>query len=392
MIELLGIIILALMIILICITSKNVEKFKLTGCRCATKPLGNQCDNNMLINCEWGFQWIYYLQNIYYDNNGICITIPLEIIGYVLPISCQALQNTCYAIGMIQYSYGIDDPSNKITRKSDRKIGLISYKPESPFSITLKDEFKSSWSIKRDNINPKSLKIILPIGEYTIQDGRGLYPQGARNDGFVKSGPNLCDTAYSCSYLRTIIKQKNNKIGIGYGEFVKGTFPPKKSQNLCCTHRKANIIKSLLINKNTDTNKNILNWHCFYLHFNEGLYKNIDVQACRTTWKGKTDDPYARMQIAYPNKNNKKVRKWVEGKNAVKWQNLQSWTSPTTNIKYEIGFRLFIPEIGWIKSIPIFKNAEVTNGLTKYSWFGTTKLLKNNKQIGIGITEIFHFS
>jgi len=44
-----------------------------------------------------------------------------------------------------------------------------------------------------------------------------------------------------------------------------------------------------------------------------------------------------------------------------------------------------------IKAVPVVEDAEVLNGLTKYSWFGTTKLFLEGKAVGVGITEVFKF-
>ena len=75
------------------------------------------CDNEMKIDCNYGFQWVYYLQNIYDGDNSI----PFELIGYILPF-CNSNSKKCNAIGMIQYSYGYGS-----NRKSDKIINPISF-------------------------------------------------------------------------------------------------------------------------------------------------------------------------------------------------------------------------------------------------------------------------
>ena len=199
------------------------------SCNCAYKPNKNMCDNEMKISCDYGFQWIYYLQNIYNHEYG---TVPFEIIGYILP-TCNIHKYKCYAMGIIQYSYGYGN-----NRKSQKIINPILFDISIPFSLELTHK-NQIYSIYRYN---DSLIVKFPnIGEFVIFDGRGLYPQGKNSFGYVKSGSDVCDTAYSCSYIQTKIFSMNKQIGIGYGEFVKGTFM-----------------------KNNRNNKNLINWHCFY--------------------------------------------------------------------------------------------------------------------------------
>ena len=326
-------------------------------CKCAYKPNKNMCDNDMKISCDYGFQWVYYLQNIYDKEYG---TIPFEIIGYILPIcnnkyyTNKYYTNKCYAIGMIQYSYGYGN-----NRKSQKIINPISFDIYIPFTLQLKHN-NNMYEIYRLN---NSLVVNLPdIGKLTILDGRGLYPQGKKSFGYVKSGPGICDTAYSCSYIRTKIFSMNKQIGIGYGEFVKGTF--------------------------MKNNKNLINWHCFYFHFEISFNEKYDIQACRSKWKNMKNDPYARMQIVYPNGSHK----WYEGINSVKWtREIIYWTSPITNQTYQIGFQIYIPYIGYITTKPVNNNSEILNGLVKYSWIGSTKIYFKQQLVGIGITEVFQF-
>ena len=403
----------------ILLSSKENLQLQKNTCLYATPTNVNMCDPDMKISCEWGFQWIYYLQNIITPGKGS--TEPLEIIGYIIPIGCT--NSMCLAIVIIQYSYGTGT-----TRITGRKMGLKFIIPGEKFSINIKEK-GISYSISR---SPESLLVTIPdlkhIGALQIFDGvSGMCPQG--NNGYVRSGPNIHDTAYSCSFLRTTVIERISakNIGFGYGEFVKGTFPPNNSSKSCCNSNLHPPLLKLAAAKfpnhsvpTLQSNPNLAGWHCFYFHMNINEQK-VDVQACRSRWKNQNGDPYSRMNVIYD--QNCANRKWCEcydfsnnkcpngSSTAVQWDEntITSWTSPQSNVKYNIGYTVYVPKNSnavcggtddnfWkIQAVPEFKDAEVLDGLTKYSWFGTTKLFLvhpdgNKEPVGNGITEVFKFS
>lgn len=394
MILIISILIILILNIILSIHITKKEKFSNSVtpmiCNVATSPNQNMCDINMKVSCKWGFQWIYYLQNI---NQGDT-TIPLEIIGYILPSKCNA--KPCMCIGMIQYSFGFGQ-----NRISGKKINMFELIEDSQFKIEI-DDFKIERKQNFLDITIPPLKTFSNIQIY--DNSSELCPQG--DNGFVQSGPSNLDTAYSCSFLHTICKNNNKQIGIGYGEFVKGTFPPKHT-NTCCHQL---VLTNRMLTNSLGADPNLAGWHCFYLHF---TYNNTqyDVQACRSKWKNMDGDPYSRMNVIFNGKCNNHL--WCECANAncktdtaVQWDqnDITSWTSPNSGKTYEIGFTLYVPKTNSaqcgdintdnffeIKAVPNRENAEVLDGLTKYAWFGTTTLYYKNQKVGVGITEVFKF-
>ena len=106
------------------------------------------------------------------------------------------------------------------------------------------------------------------IASFKIRDGASpLTGQGLH--GFVQSGPAPCDTAVSCSLLRTRVFDATGtkEIGMGYGEYIRGSLAPPDGT--------------------VDTNHAFGHaatpgWHCFYMHLLR-TSPALDIQACRSS-------------------------------------------------------------------------------------------------------------
>ena len=87
------------------------------------------------------------------------------------------------------------------------------------------------WRIKK-NIN--QIKIYTDIGNISIQTKIGIQPQGISEDGFVRSGSEIDNTAYSYNildgiYTGSILNEKINSNG--YFEFVQTSYNLLKNKN-----------------------------------------------------------------------------------------------------------------------------------------------------------------
>lgn len=214
-------------------------------CIVQNETLSREMNGNINPVVGYGYEWWYYVMNTkigyggnFYDSSIILFfgRTPIDdcnsfrnnkIFGYVDVKSTNKNINTNYnfnTIGDFNLNYYYHDTSNdniwNITRIQNRLLVFI-----------------SSHNLQLNMI---------------IDDGRGIYPQGY--NGFSRSGPNECDTAYAYSLPRAIIygyMNKNIFQGLGYGEHVIGTIRNRYS-----------IYDG---------------WHCHYIH---DMEKYEDYQLC----------------------------------------------------------------------------------------------------------------
>lgn len=293
-----------------------------------TYPLSSEntpkCDLRMSMNCRHSIMWTYYLQNL--KNNKISIMISINKINNCTNYICNSNSFFFYS----DRKKTIQDLGTTLIKTGDW------YNSKTLFGSVSRNTLYGNPYLF---INYKNLS-------FKIYDNKGMFPQG--NMGFVRSGENLCSTAYSCSFLNT--KFYN---GIGYGEYVHGS---------------------------VDNNEEIPYWICFYLHF---IDNHVNICADPINKK------YARIHILLSNGT------YVQDQSESIYHSLIPnilWKSNKSKKIYFIDWNIKINMLKIeIHAKPTIKNSEFCINKICF-WIGTTNLFINKYKVGIGITEIFNFT
>ena len=312
----------------------------------AATPSTPRCDLAFQMTCEFTYQWIYYLQDVCAASDPECASpLPLQIIGMALIPACNlGASKLCVAEAFIQWSYGVS-PTKRL---GGARAGGALVKTGHAFSLTLAEKGAPSWTIVRDAARGV-LAVNLTTDDgaplrFEIADDRGMSPQG--NDGYVKSGFGACDTAYSCSFLRTTLRQVDAATpaaaarGVGYGEWVHGTMPPQNASVLLAPKQNALALAPSNAPRNAPTPPpnatTSTGWHCFYLHLTTAN-GTADLDMCHSHNPAMAQ--FQRVQMLTPNG----TRVWAEGPGAAQATPLRWWTSAATNATFAVVWRVHVP-------------------------------------------------
>jgi len=380
----------------------------------AATPSTPRCDLAFQMTCEFTYQWIYYLQDVCAASDPECASpLPLQIIGMALIPACNlGASKLCVAEAFIQWSYGVS-PTKRL---GGARAGGALVKTGHAFSLTLAEKGAPSWTIVRDAARGV-LAVNLTTDDgaplrFEIADDRGMSPQG--NDGYVKSGFGACDTAYSCSFLRTTLRQVDAATpdaavrGVGYGEWVHGTMPPQNASVLLAPKQNALALAPSNAPRNAPTPPpnatTSTGWHCFYLHLTTAN-GTADLDMCHSHNPAMAQ--FQRVQMLTPNG----TRVWAEGPGAAQATPLRWWTSAATNATFAVVWRVHVPPPldMWVLATPVRDDQEViignaSNGSAFSFYDGATTLTAESsssssvlvggggEKIGFGITEVFNFT
>lgn len=293
-----------------------------------TLPWGTEstpkCDLRMSINCRHQISWVYYLQNM--KDHNVSLLININTVQDCSQYQCK-IKNLFYFANKTYHllEFGSQNWNTGDWYSSQTNNTLI--KRETLFGLPY-------------------LSLTMFEQENKIYDNRGMFPQG--NYGFVRSGNEVCSTAYSCSLLSTKLSN-----GIGYGEYVHGSIGQQEK---------------------------VPYWMCFYLHFEEN-----DIQICADP----INEQYARLHAVLKNNS------FVHLQNKGVYQMLQPvrrWKSENSGNEYIIEWDINLAVLNLtIRLKPVSDNSEFCM-LNNCFWIGSHYIINKGKVIGEGITEIFNFT
>lgn len=182
---------------------------------------------------EWLQPDFRYGLNWYYGT--VSGDIPLNFYLGMLPLSEKRIK-----CGWTRLAYASLNIYNQSSKKYVRFTNL---KPQRFLIGTGPVQFNipEQWGLYRQ---PKYHKTVLktPVGNITLFDGFGLFPQGPTPDGFVRNGAEISNTAYAQSFVRSVFQGQllGQKIhAAGYWEQVKTSYDlqiPGRYHSWVCTY------------------------------------------------------------------------------------------------------------------------------------------------------------
>jgi hypothetical protein len=283
-----------------------------------------KCDLRMSVNCRHQVSWVYYLQNM--KDHNVSVLININTIKDCSQLQCQT-KNLFYF--------------------ANKTYQLLEFGSQQWNTGDWYSSKTNNTAIERNTLFGSSYLDLQMFGDnLKIYDNRGMYPQG--HYGFVRSGNDLCSTAYSCSLLSTKLTN-----GIGYGEYVHGSIGQKEK---------------------------VPYWMCFYLHF-----EGNDIQICADP----INEQYARLHAVL--KNNSFIH--LQNKDVYQMlQPVRRWKSERSGNEYIIEWDIDLVVLNLkIRLKPVSDNSEFCI-LNNCFWIGSHYIINKGNIIGEGITEIFNFT